>query len=95
MRSPGFFWVLAALLFTAINLPRSGWSALVVGGAMLLGGETTCAVGYLLSERIVRPITALALAGAAAADRSRPGRGGAAGDGVVARHRQSRCSASS
>jgi adenylate cyclase len=37
----------------------------VVGGAILLGGETTCAVGYLLAERIARPVTALALAGGA------------------------------
>ena len=37
----GFFWVLAAVLFTAINLPSAGWSALIVGGTMLLAGETT------------------------------------------------------
>ena len=48
-----------------LNLPDSGWAALVVGGAILLGGETTCAIGYLLAERITRPVTALALAGGA------------------------------
>jgi adenylate cyclase len=69
----GSFWVLAALLFTAINLPGSGWSALIVGGSMLLAGETTCAVAYLLSERIVRPITVLALAGSAPPERCGPG----------------------
>jgi adenylate cyclase len=69
----GFFWVIAALLFTAINLPSSGWSALIVGGTMLLAGETTCAVAYLLSERIVRPITVLALAGRAPPERCGPG----------------------
>jgi len=69
----GVFWVLAAVLFTALNLPSSGWSALVVGSALLLGGETTCAVGYLLSERIIRPITILALAGSAAPERYGPG----------------------
>ena len=69
----GSFWVLAAVLFTAINLPDAGWSALIVGGAMLLAGETTCAVAYLLSERIVRPITVLALAGSAAPERCGPG----------------------
>ena len=51
------------MLFTLLNLPDSGWAALVVGGAILLGGETTCAIGYLLAERIARPVTALALAG--------------------------------
>jgi adenylate cyclase len=69
----GSFWALAALLFTAINIPGSGWSALVVGGAMLLAGETTCAVAYLLSERLVRPITVLALAGSAPPERCGPG----------------------
>ncbi len=69
----GFFWVLAAVLFTALNLPDSGWPALVVGGSMLLAGETTCAVAYLLSERIVRPITVLALAGSASPERFGPG----------------------
>jgi adenylate cyclase len=61
----GVFWALAAIIFTLLNLPTSGWSALVVGGAILMGGETTCAVCYLLAERIVRPVTALALAGGA------------------------------
>ena len=59
----GFFWAIGAVLFTLLNLPDSGWAALVVGGAILLGGETTCAIGYLLAERITRPVTALALAG--------------------------------
>jgi adenylate cyclase len=69
----GFFWVLAAVLFTAINAPDAGWLALVVGGTMLLAGETTCAVGYLLVERIARPITVLALAGSRPPERCRPG----------------------
>jgi adenylate cyclase len=57
------FWTIGAVLFTALNVPGSGWSALIVGGAMLFGAETTCAVGYLLVERIMRPVTVLALAG--------------------------------
>jgi adenylate cyclase len=69
----GFFWVLAAVLFTAINVPETGWGALVVGGGMLLAGETTCAVGYLLIERLIRPITALALAGSPPPERCSPG----------------------
>src|SRR4051794_20187783 len=67
------FWTIAAIIFTAINVPTDGWAALVVGGAMLLGGETTCAVTYLLHERIIRPVTVLALAGAAAPERTGPG----------------------
>ena len=32
-----------------------------VGGHGLAGGETTCALNYLIAERILRPVTALAL----------------------------------
>jgi adenylate cyclase len=67
------FWTIAAIMFTAINVSTDGWAALVVGGAMLLGGETTCAVTYLLHERIIRPVTVLALAGAPAPERTGPG----------------------
>jgi adenylate cyclase len=59
------FWGIGAVLFTLLNAPSSGWASLVVGGAILLGGDTTSAVGYLLAERIARPVTALALAGGA------------------------------
>jgi adenylate cyclase len=68
----GFFWALAAVLFTAINVPSDGVSALVIGGSMLLAGETTVAVGYLMIERILRPITVLALAGRAPPERFSP-----------------------
>src|SRR3954451_21298873 len=71
----GFFWVLAAILFTAINIPKTGWEALVVGGGMLLAGETTCAVGYLMIERLIRPVTALALAGSPPPEHCRTGVG--------------------
>jgi adenylate cyclase len=69
----GFFWALAAVIFTLLNVPSSGWAALVVGGVILLGGETTCAVGYLLAERITRPVTALALAGGVPLESCAPG----------------------
>jgi adenylate cyclase len=69
----GFFWALAAVIFTILNAPSIGWTAVVVGCAVLLAGETTCAVGYLLVERIIRPVTVLALAGSAPPDRCRPG----------------------
>jgi adenylate cyclase len=69
----GVFWVLAAVLFTLLNLPDAGWSALVVGGGLLLAGETSIALGYLMCERIMRPITELALAGGPPPARSGPG----------------------
>ena len=61
----GVFWTIAAILFTLLNASTSGWAVIVVGGAILLGGETTCAIGYLLIERITRPVVIRALAGGA------------------------------
>jgi adenylate cyclase len=66
-------WSIAAVLFTLLNVPEAGWGALVVGGALVLGGETTTAVGYLLAERIVRPVTARALEGGSPPARCGPG----------------------
>jgi adenylate cyclase len=69
----GVFWTIAAVLFTVLNLPSSGWPALIVGGAILMGGEMTCAVGYLVTERLSRPVTVLALAGGPPRQPSGPG----------------------
>ena len=55
-------WAGAALLFGAINLNHGVQGALHVACTILMGGITTCAVGYLLVERLQRPVTALALA---------------------------------
>jgi adenylate cyclase len=66
----GVFWTIAAILFTLLNAPTSGWAVIVVGGAIMLGGETTCAIGYLLIERITRPVITRALAGGAPPQRS-------------------------
>jgi adenylate cyclase len=56
-------WAIAVLLFFAVNV----WSSVLLGFEVAitvgLGGATTCAIAYLLAERIQRPITALALAG--------------------------------
>jgi adenylate cyclase len=55
-------WAGGALLFGLINL-AAGWPlALHVSCTILLGGLTTCAVSYLLVERLQRPITAMVLA---------------------------------
>jgi len=56
-------WILAAILFFTLNLVAQSWEfAAVVGATIWLGGETTCALVYLISERILRPVTARALA---------------------------------
>jgi adenylate cyclase len=58
----GAAWVLGAVVLGAVNLHHSAGFAAVVVSAVWLGGETTVALVYLLYERTLRPITALALA---------------------------------
>ena len=55
-------WFAGAILFAVLNafIHSLGFAA-VVGAAIWLGGETTCALSYLVSERTLRPVTALAL----------------------------------
>ena len=55
-------WFLGGLIGGVINLDYSFGSALLIAVAFWLGGETTSALGYLVTERTMRPITALALA---------------------------------
>jgi adenylate cyclase len=55
-------WALGGLLSFTFNLDHSLGAAAVIVAAVWLGGETTTALAYLISERIMRPITALALA---------------------------------
>ncbi len=56
-------WILAGVVFGVLNsiLFSVGTGALVLG-TIWLGGETTTALDYLLYERALRPVTALALA---------------------------------
>jgi adenylate cyclase len=56
-------WWIFLPFFVALNwVAHSAAFAAVVGGTMALGGEATAALLYLLSERIMRPVTARALA---------------------------------
>jgi adenylate cyclase len=63
IRISAVFWVGAATLFGAINLTTSVATGLAVMPTILLGGVTTCSLHYLMTERSIRPVTALALAG--------------------------------
>ena len=65
-------WLAAAVVFFAINAPFSVALAGHVSEVILIGGLTCVALGYLLTERIVRPLTARALAYGPVAPR-RPG----------------------
>ncbi|MEX2194109.1 MAG: adenylate/guanylate cyclase domain-containing protein [Thermoleophilaceae bacterium] len=67
-------WAAAGVLFALLNGVAHSWEfGAVVGATIWLGGETTCALIYLVSERILRPITALALAARPAGATVAPG----------------------
>jgi adenylate cyclase len=55
-------WGAAAVAFTALNAPFSGEIASDAFITIVLGGLVTCSSGYLLGERLARPLTAVALA---------------------------------
>jgi adenylate cyclase len=55
-------WAVAVVVFVLLNLPHSARLAMSVGETILLGGITTCALSYLLSERILRRTAARVLA---------------------------------
>src|SRR5206468_5904303 len=56
-------WAVAGVAFSVVNAAaQSVGFATVVAATIWLGGETTCALDYLASERILRPLTARALA---------------------------------
>ncbi|NMH98805.1 adenylate/guanylate cyclase domain-containing protein [Pseudonocardia acidicola] len=54
-------WLTATAVFAAFNATFSWRLALSVGETVLLGGLTTVALAYLLSERILRPAAARVL----------------------------------
>ena len=56
-----FLWALAAVIFGVLNLRYSGLLAFEVAITVALAGVTTSAVGYLLTERLLRPVTARVL----------------------------------
>jgi adenylate cyclase len=55
------FWAAAIVGFVALNAPYSTTIAIECAVEITLAGLTTCAVTYLLTERITRPIVARAL----------------------------------
>ena len=58
----GALWALGAVVFTIINLTYSHDLALIVAITVALAGAATCAVAYLLAQRVLRPVAARALA---------------------------------
>jgi adenylate cyclase len=67
-------WIAAIPLFAALSVATQSWGwGAVVGATVWCGAETTCALIYLASERILRPVTARALAVGPAASNVAPG----------------------
>src|SRR5436309_497849 len=56
-------WLVAAAFFAGLDAPVSGDLARYEAVTIVMGALTTCALTYLLAERVLRPVTALALAG--------------------------------
>ena len=73
LRVHAALWGFAAVVFVALNLGRSGELALDIAITVALGAATTGAVGYLLAERIMRPVSRAALAARPPEDPVMPG----------------------
>jgi adenylate cyclase len=57
------FWLVAIVVFGALNAGISWRLGLAVANAVLIGGISSGALTYLIAERILRPATARVLAG--------------------------------
>jgi adenylate cyclase len=58
-------WGLGTVFFFALDVSVSGELARYEAVTIVMGAMTTCAVSYLIAERVLRPVTALALAAGA------------------------------
>jgi adenylate cyclase len=67
------FWAIAAILFSLLNVSTSFAAVLSIAVTIALGALTACALQYLLVERILRPVTARALAESAPPRLAAPG----------------------
>jgi adenylate cyclase len=66
-------WLIDAVFFAGVNAFFSLQLAAHVGLTVAMGGLTTVALGYLMSERLMRPLTAVALASGVPARPQLPG----------------------
>lgn len=69
----GALWLAGGALFTIINSTYSGKLALLVAITSGLGALATCAIAYLLAQRVLRPVAARALAESVPDDPALPG----------------------
>jgi adenylate cyclase len=57
------FWVASGVLFAGVNVSLGAVSMAGIAFTSVLGGVTACSLQYLLVERVMRPVTVVALAG--------------------------------
>ena len=69
----GTLWALGTVVFTVINARYDGKLAVLVAITVGLAGAATCAVAYLLAQRVLRPVAARALAAHVPDDPALPG----------------------
>lgn len=69
----GALWALGGVIFTILNAQYSHDLALTTAITVALAGVATCAVAYLLAQRVLRPVAARALADQVPEDPSLPG----------------------
>jgi adenylate cyclase len=69
----GALWALGGVIFTLLNRQYSHDLALTTAITVALAGAATCAVAYLLAQRVLRPVAARALADQVPDDPSLPG----------------------
>jgi adenylate cyclase len=66
-------WTLGGVAFALLNAQYDAHLALIIAITVALGGAATCAVAYLVAQRVLRPIAARALAEAVPDDPALPG----------------------
>ena len=66
-------WLVGAAVFIAASWPVASQSAPVIAVATLLGAIATAIIGYLQSERVLRPVAVAALRGGVPENFRRPG----------------------
>jgi adenylate cyclase len=66
-------WLLGAVVFISASWPVASQSAPVMAVATLLGATATAIIGYLQSERVLRPVAVAALRGGVPENFRRPG----------------------
>ncbi len=66
-------WLIGAVVFIGASWPVASQSAPVMAVATLLGATATAIIGYLQSERVLRPVAVAALRGGVPENFRRPG----------------------